>query len=42
MAKASCRISSYLQIMNMSGYHPLTSVELALKGQAVRILEENR
>lgn len=32
MAKAYCRISSYLQTMATKGYNPLIAIEMALKG----------
>ena len=38
-AVAWCRISSYLQSMSYQGYNPLTAVQIALKGQAARMLE---
>jgi len=41
MAQAYCRVTSYLQTMSLLGYNPLTAIELARKGDAVRILEEN-
>jgi len=42
MAQAYCRVTSYLQTMNLPGYNPLTAIELVLKGDAVRILKEKR
>jgi len=32
-AQAYCRISSYLQTMNRSGYNPLVAIQMALSGQ---------
>ena len=40
MAQAYCRVTSYLQTMNMLGYNPLTAIELVLKGEAVDILKK--
>ena len=39
-ADAYCRISSYLQSMARQGYNPLTAVQIALKGEAARTLED--
>ena len=40
-AAAYCRISSYLQSMNLLDYSPLTAIQLALKGEAANILRNN-
>ncbi len=40
MAQACCRVTGCLQMMSLPGYNPLTAIELVLKGDAVRILEE--
>ena len=40
MAQAYCRVTSCLQTMSLPGYNPLTAIEIARKGEAVRILEE--
>lgn len=37
-AKAYCRISSYLQTMANKGYNPLIAVQIALKGNAARMM----
>ncbi|MCY4228394.1 MAG: hypothetical protein OXF20_12055 [Gammaproteobacteria bacterium] len=42
MAHACCRISSHLRSMNMPGHNPLTAVHIALKGDAVKILNEDK
>ena len=40
-ADAYCRISSYLQSMNLMGYNPLTAIQIALNNKAADILDNN-
>ncbi len=38
-AEAYCRISSYLQSMAHQGYNPLAAIQIALNGNASRMIE---
>ena len=38
-AQAHCRISSYLQSMASQGYNPLTAIQIALNGNAAKMVE---
>ena len=40
-AAAYCRISSYLQSMNLMGYNPLTAIQIALQNKAADILTDS-
>ena len=39
-AAAYCRISSYLQSMASQGYNPLTAIQIALNGNAAKMIEQ--